>query len=66
VAMEVVAQVVNGRKGGEKNISFEGQGNGFAVLGVPSEDEYWREILQVRMKTTVSTKADLMSFQVCK
>ncbi len=66
VAMEVVTKVVNGKKGNEKNITFEGQGNGFAVLGVASEDEFWREVLQVRMKTTVTTKADLMSFQVCK
>ncbi|MEZ4309734.1 MAG: thrombospondin type 3 repeat-containing protein [Polyangiaceae bacterium] len=66
VAMEVVSSWGGALHGGIRGISFENQGNGTAVLGKPSQDEWWREVGQLRMQTTVTTAQDLVRAQVCE
>jgi len=66
VATEVTMRVINGKRGGDKNLSFEGQGNGFAVLGKASQDEFVPYDSQVRFWSTVTGAADMMKLQVCK
>ena len=66
VAMELTSSYGGAAHGGVRNLSFEGQGNGTATLGKAGKDEFWREIGQIRMKTTVTTAADLMKTYVCE
>ena len=67
VAMEVVTTVRgNGaRRGSERNVNFERQGNGRYVLGEAGEDEYFVEQTNVHMGTTVTSHVDLMETSVC-
>jgi hypothetical protein len=67
VAMEVTTEVVGGLQGQERNMGFERQGDGNAVLGAPSQDEFFREEGgTVRMKATENVAADLMSQKACQ
>jgi len=65
-AIDVSSRIVNGVRGNEKNVSFEHQGNGFAILGKAGEDEFWKEITQIHIQSTVTTAADLVSYDVCR
>jgi len=67
VAMEVTTTVRgNGaRRGSERNLNFERQGNGRYVLGQAGEDEFFVEQTGVRMGTTVTGHVDLVQTQVC-
>ena len=66
VIMEVVSSWSGALHGDIRNLSFEGQGNGNALLGKAGQDEFWRELGQLRLKTTVTTAADLMRGRVCE
>jgi len=58
--------VVSGKRGGERNLSFENQGNRVGILGRVSEDEFWTRDLDVRIVSTVGPAADLFQQKVCK
>jgi hypothetical protein len=66
VALEATVTVSGARQGNEHNLSFESQGNGFAVLGQVSEDEILRQQDGVlRIQSTVDRAADLVSLRTC-
>ncbi len=66
VAAELTSAYGNALHGGVRNLSFEGQGNGSAVLGKAGQDEFWRQIGQLRMQATVTTAIDLVRVNVCE
>jgi hypothetical protein len=65
-AAEVVASYGGALHGGTKNLSFEHQGDGTATLGKANQDEFYREIGQLRVKATVTTAADLVQSTICE
>jgi len=67
VALEATAIVRGAQQGVERNLSFESQGNGFAVLGQVSEDELYRhQDGTLRIQSTVGPAADLVSLKACQ
>ena len=63
---EIVASYGTALHGGTKNLSFEKQGDGIAILGTACQDEFYREIGQLRVKATVTTAADLVQSAICE
>lgn len=64
--VDVTTRVIDGRRGGERNLGLNGDGNGVGELGNPREDELWPLPGFVRLITTVARKADMMSDHICQ
>lgn len=66
VAVDLTATVQGGLDGKETNRSFEAQGDGVALLGKASQDEFFRLQGGVRIQATVTVAADLIEVQYCE
>lgn len=66
VSMSLTSGFVGASYGGVHNLSFEKQGDGVALLGKAGQDEFWKEVGQVRIQSTVTTAADLVKISVCQ
>ena len=58
--------VSGGKRGGERNLSLENQGNGVGELGRANEDELWARDLWIRLVGTAGPDADLLQTRICK
>ena len=66
VSMDVSSSYNGAEHGGVRNLTFEHQGDGIALLGKANQDEFWKEIGKLHMKMTVTTAADLVKTHVCE
>ena len=62
----MTTRVINGRRGGERRLGLEGDGNNVGELGNPREDELWAVPGVVRLIATVAGQADMMSDHICR